>query len=396
MAGVKAAKAHVKALKKEAADAKKAAKKEARDAKKAAKSEKDTAKIESKAKKRIAKEERKAEKIARKADQEPDKKGGKKKPLLLIPVAVAVIGALAYFVIIPRFFPKEPEPPAEPEPIAAPLNYTLGETSIPALPALGGDVLVYLEETPVPLALEAKEEPPKTETLSAENSGETPEGEDAAAQPEEEAEPPEVTAVTYRYEGYGEQTALLSAYVNLMTAQDAGFSFVDGTLTRLKEEEYPMMDVGRGTVLLARNAITEADSGKALLIQLDWTPTDCKVTVDTPEGQVKNPPEPPKPAQVMPMTILEAMDKIESMSPADLGLAGSSMDDYTVYAMDGAVMIDGIPCMHLSVYDDSPSGTNEAAGQYFMSADGQHIYRLDSAANTVEELDVLPQSSGVN
>ena len=394
-AGVKAAKAEVKALKKEIANKKKAAKKEVRDKKKAAKSAKNAVKIEQKAKKRIAKEERKAEKIAQQADQEPGKKKvGKKKILILIPVAAVAIGALAYFVIIPKLFPQEEPEPAEPEPIPAPLTYQLGETQIPALPVLGDSVLVYQEDPPVPETPEPEASP---EALSA-NSGEKEaddkdgaEGEgEGEAEPEAEAEPPEITAVSYRYEGYTQQMPLLIAYTTLMTSEDVGFSFVDETLTRFKEEEYPSMDSPRGSILLARNAIAEADSGKALTIQLDWTPTNCLVTVDAAEGRVKDPPAPPQPAQVTPMTLVDAMDKMYTLNPADLGLEGTSMEDYTIYAMDGAVMIDGIPCLHLNVYDDSPVGTNEAAGQYFMSADGLHFYRLDSATNTVSELDTLP------
>lgn len=388
----KAAKAEKNAAKKEAAAEKKAAKKAANDKKKAAKAEK-------KAKNNIAKQEKKAEKIAKKADQEPGKGGGKKKLLLLIPVLVLVIGALAYFVIIPKFFGDDtPEEPPEPEPIDAPTIYQMGQTAVPALPAWGKDVLVYLEDPPVPQESETvpEEEESQKDGESEEptEDGEAaPEEDGQDAQPEEtEAEPQEITAVTYRYEGYSDHMELLSAYVTFMTASDVGFSLVDDTLVRLKEEEYPLMTTHRGSVLLARNAIDEQDAGKALTIQLEWTQDNCFVTVDTPEGRVKDPPPPPSAVNgANAMTLMEAMDFVNTLDPADLGLNGSSMEDYTIYAMDGAVMIDNIPCMHINVYDDNATtGTNVVAGQFFMSADGQHIYRLDPETNTVEELDALP------
>lgn len=395
----KAAKAEKKAAKQEAAAKKKAEKKAANAKKKAAKMEK-------KAKNRIAKQEEKAEKLAQEADQEPAKGGGKKKIMiiLLIPIVLALLAALAYFVIIPKFFSKdkEPEPEPEPEPITAPVTYQMGQTAVPALPVWDANVLVYLEDPPEPPAPEQeedgeadKEEGGKPEEKDGEEGEADKEGEEAEGEEEKKAEepaeePPAITAVRYRYEGYGDYRELLMGYAAFMTTSDAGFAFVDDTLVRLKEEEYPIMTTHRGVVTLARNAVDEADAGKAMTIQLEWTDTNCFVTVDTPEGRVKDPPPPPTANAAASMTLMEAMDFVNSLDPADLGLSGSSMEDYTIYAMDGAVMIDNIPCMHLNVYDNNATGTNVVAGQYFMSSDGQHIYLLHPDTNTVEELDVLP------
>lgn len=401
----KAAKAEKKAAKQEAAAKKKAAKKAANAKKKAAKMEK-------KAKNRIAKQEEKAEKLAQEADQEPRKGGGKKKLSLLVPIILALLAVLAYFVIIPRFFSKEkePEPEPEPEPITAPVTYQMGQTAVPALPAWGANVLVYLEDPPEPPEPEPAEDGPEApkedgeteEQESEKDDGSAPEtqqdegssGEENAEEgeeaQEEPAEPPVITAVRYRYEGYADQKELLMAYAAFMTAPDVGFSFVDESLVRLKEGQHPIMTTHRGIVTLARNAVDEADAGKAMTIQLEWTDTNCFVTVDTPEGRVTDPPPPPTANASTAMTLMEAMDFVNSLDPADLGLPGSSMEDYTIYAMDGAVMIDNIPCMHINVYDNHASGTNVVAGQYFMSADGQHIYLLHPDSNTVEELDALP------
>lgn len=375
----KAEKAEKKAIKK----AKQAEKKTERMKKQA---EAKAARAEKKSLRRIAKQEKKAEKLAKAADldpsQEEDGKGKKKsnkKVLLVIPV-VAAIAVVAYFVVLPKLFPKEPEATAEPEPIDAPTAYQLGATAIPALPAFG-EVLVYQEEQVPPSGNEVN-----PSNLSA-NTGEEADGE----ADNEASEPEEVTAVTYRYEGFIDPHALAVSYAELMLTEDSGFSFVNEELVRLKEEEFPDLEAASGKAFFARNALAEEDQGKALTVELMWTESICRITLDTPEGRVKDPPPPPSPVPsgATGMTAVEAMDFFNSIDPADLGLSGSSMDDYTVYAMDGVVLIDGIPCMSMNVYQEGRVGANEIAGQYFISSDGQHIYQLDLEANTVKELDAI-------
>jgi len=199
--------------------------------------------------------------------------------ILLIPIVLALLAALAYFVIIPKFFSKdkEPEPEPEPEPITAPVTYQMGQTAVPALPVWDANVLVYLEDPPEPPAPEQeedgeadKEEDGKPEEKDGEEGEADKEGEEAEGEEEKKAEepaeePPAITAVRYRYEGYGDYRELLMGYAAFMTTSDAGFAFVDDTLVRLKEEEYPIMTTHRGVVTLARNAVDEADAGKAMI-----------------------------------------------------------------------------------------------------------------------------------
>ena len=85
----------------------------------------------------------------------------------------------------------------------------------------------------------------------------------------------------------------------------------------------------------------------------------------------------------------EALDYLQGLNPADLGLNGDSMESYRIYATDGTVMVDGNACMRVEIYDRSgKDGTNEFAGTYLMSADGLHLYRLDEEARTVTELEM--------
>ena len=322
---------------------------------------------------------------------ETGKKSKKKLLMILLPVLVLAVGAAVFFFVIrPRLGGEKPEePPPPPEPVELPLMYKIGETEIHALP-VWGESTVYLEEEPVPVieAPPADEEP--TETVPEDAGGTDAEGEDAAGdqgtEPEEPAEPEEPTVVGYRYEGLNSPGTLADVYITLMTQEDVGFSQVDGELTRIKEPEEPSLE--RGTVRLAKNA---PEDGKAICILLEWTEELCTVTMDLVDGRVKNPPEPVSPAGPMGMSADEMIDYMESLPPSVLGLEGSSMEGYDLLMQDGSVLIDGNPCVRINAYQtDSQTGTYEIGGNYFLSLDGAHLYRLDVASNSVTELP-LPQ-----
>lgn len=312
----------------------------------------------------------------------------KKKKLLMIllPVLVLAAGAAVFFFIIrPRLGGEKPEePPPPPEPIELPLMYTLGETEVHALP-VWGESTVYLVEEPAPVidppppAEEEEAEPAEpAEGAAAAEDGEKDEGKDK----EKEEEPPEPTVVGYRYEGLSSPGTLAGVYTTLMTAEDVGFSRVDGELTRTEDEE--PLPVERGTVRLAKNAPEE---GKAMCILLEWTEELCTVTVDLVDGRVKSPPAPESPMGPMGMSVDQLMDYMGSLDPAVLGLEGTSMEDYDLLMQDGSVLINGNPCVRINVYAIDPrTGTNTIGGNYFISLDGSHVYRLDVASDTVSEL----------
>ena len=313
---------------------------------------------------------------------ETGKKSKKKKLLLiLLPVLVLAVGAAVFFFVVrPRLGGEKPEePPPPPEPVELPLMYTIGETEVHALP-VWGESTVYLEEQEVPAA----------ESVEKTDAGEEGSGEDAKAEDagdegagEELAVP---TAVTYRYEGLSSPGTLASVYTTLMTLDDIGFSQVDEELVRIKEPE--ALAVEAGSVRLAKNA---PEDGKAMSIQLEWTEEICTVTADLVDGRVKNPPEPVSPMGPMGMSADQIMDYIGTLNPSVLGLEGATMEEYDLLMQDGPVLIDGNPCVRVNAYRiDSETGTNEIGGNYFLSLDGSHLYRLDVASNSVTELD-LPQ-----
>lgn len=148
-----------------------------------------------------------------------------------------------------------------------------------------------------------------------------------------------------------------------------GFQPVDETGAPADAPDY---SAESGTVLLAKEA--ESAEGYRFQIGLDWTEKECVVTVqllENPEVVVEG------------MTVVEAIDFLRAQSPYRLGLTGSSMDAYSIYPMDGAVLVDGTPCLRLQVYTLSEENTNQLAGVYFLSADKAHLYRLDTETNNV-------------
>lgn len=304
---------------------------------------------EKKVKKRRGKNDQQeaAEELEEALEQEGKKKKKKKKKiLLLIPILVLAIGAGAFFFLRSRGLlgggapdEKAPEEEQEPEDIVeAPASYTFGGeegTALAALPVFSENVVVHAPEVPEPA-----------------------EGEDP------------ITAVTYRYEGFEDPKGMLASYAGLLTATDVGFVYVDEELT---VAEAPDFEAESGSALLAK-AGTAEDTVNT--IQLEWTAEESTVVTDTVEGRIRQ----PRPET---LSLSQAEDYVRSLAPSALGLSGESMDAYNVYPLAGSVLVDGKPCLHISVYSVNEAGTNVLAGEYFISADKSHIYRRDAASGRV-------------
>ena len=80
--------------------------------------------------------------------------------------------------------------------------------------------------------------------------------------------------------------------------------------------------------------------------------------------------------------------------PPLLGLEGSSMEDYRIYALDGMALIDGIPCIPVGVYRTAENtDTNVVEGSFFLASDQSCIYRLDTDTGTVKRWPDKPESA---
>lgn len=204
--------------------------------------------------------------------------------------------------------------------------------------------------------------------LGQENSGkmtemETPETKESGASSSSSGAGDETCLYTYEKLETGGET--VRQYVEKLTAEKDGFQIVDedGAVT-----DPPNYADETGGVSLAKAA---SEDGKLLRMDISWTAQDCRITLTRPEGSVSGA------AEAEPITYVEAVDFIKSLSPATLGLEAGSMRDYSVYPMDGAVLVDGILCLKLQAYP--PHGENQAnaiAGTYLLSGDKAHLYRL--------------------
>lgn len=218
------------------------------------------------------------------------------------------------------------------------------------------------------------------------------------------------TVVTYSYTGLSSPGSTVNTYVTLMTDEVNGFSIVDSDFVMSDE---PLYDE-KGKVLLAKNAEiqpepetvanTAADSedgeassdedgegeagavkaaapaNRLLVLDISWDENGCEIVTREAEGVISPPPEP--------MTMHEAQRYLEGLPPEKLGLEGSSMDEYDVFAFDGTIVVDGRACVRMNVYSiDNLEQSNEFMGCYLMSLDGRHLYRLDTSTNEIYELD---------
>lgn len=180
------------------------------------------------------------------------------------------------------------------------------------------------------------------------------------------AESADVQSV-YHYDSLASGGKAAEEYVTLLTGQDTGFQVVDEN-NRLADA--PDFTTEEGSVLLAKSAATE---GKLLLVQLSWKAENCDVTVTCPDGKIA-------PKQVDAMTLPDAIQFLENLKPASLGLEGDSMSAYRVYAMDGQVLVNGVPCVRMQVYrNHPPEGSNAIAGSYLLTGDKQHLYRQEDS-----------------
>ena len=184
----------------------------------------------------------------------------------------------------------------------------------------------------------------------------------------------------------------MAAYAALMSQEDVGFSAIDEEMIRIDLPDFNGKEATEDapaeppvtTVTLARNGDVENEIVHSLL--LDWDEDSCTVTVDTPSGRVRDPAPPATAPQAPGLSV----DGFKQLPPSVLGLEGDSMENYNVFIQDGMIIVHGNPCIRISVYSVSNTGSNEIAGSYFLSADGQHVYRYDTESNSVEELEVEP------
>ena len=307
-----------------------------------------------------------------------------KKKLIIIAAAVLLV-AVAALVACKLLGGKgeegeKEEDVIEPEVIEAPMLYELGDLKLPALPVLNSDIIVTKEEVSglvpaeeeQPVVLETAD-PEKPDEGSDEKSDEEPKD-----KPEEEpAEPVIPVANAFHYEGLQSAATVASAYTTLLTDPAVGFYPVDSTLQPAKLPEF---DTDAGSVQLVMKA---EEDGFFYSFRVEWSEDVVTLIPEKVEGSL---PDPPQPVE---MTLSDATSYMRYRIPSLLGVSADDVKNYRLYVEDGKVLINGTPCLRFKICRENPQiGGNENSGDYYLSSDRRHIYRLNVETNEVEEVDL--------
>ena len=226
---------------------------------------------------------------------------------------------------------------------------------LPAAYELSGTSLKSLTE--VVGADEAKAELSEMET--ADQSGESDNAADSGI-------------CTYDYDKLSSGSTAASAYASYLTNTEMEFVCVDEN--GKKTTVAPDYTDETGEASFARK---DKESNEVLTVHISWSDTECKIVLtsaQTSDGE-----------ENVEMTNNDAVSYLKSLSPADLGLTGTSMNEYTIYPMDSIVQVDGMPCLKLRVYQDHPpENSNRLIGTYLFAGDQKHLYKLEVGNEVVE------------
>lgn len=283
-------------------------------------------------------------------------KGGKKK-LLLIPIVlllVAAIGAAVVLFVLPRFGINL-------------LGGGSGDSSLEEpLPKKGLEAYTLGEDTTISLDTLLEEGEGK---LIALRSPEKPKGDESSNVD---------TRYTYIYE-LTNPAEVMNRYLDAVLGGEQGFSLVSEDYVIL-DEQRPELQDAEGVLILARPSVVE---GHIFQLAIGWSQASANLAVraSAPEGAITKPEPEPEPE---PTSVSEQMEQLRGMTPAELGLAGASMDNYTIFPVDGFVTVNGQECRRFNLYPQGDTGS--IAGTYFLSTDKQHVYVLDPNTNTVSTI----------
>lgn len=303
-----------------------------------------------------------------------------KKKIIIIAAAVLLVAAAA-LVAFKLLGGKgeegeKKEEIIEPEVIEAPMLYELGDLKLPALPVLNADIVVTREEVPGMVPAE-EEQPVVLETADQEKPDKKSDEEPEEKPEEEPAESAPPVANAFHYEGLRGAATVASAYTTLLTDSAVGFYPVDG---KLQPAKLPEFDTDAGSVQLVMKA---EEDGFFYSFRVEWSEDGVTLIPEKVEGSL---PEPPQPVE---MTLSDATSYMRYRIPSLLGVSADDVQNYRIYVEDGKVIINGTPCLRFKICRENPqTGGNENSGDYYLSSDQRHIYRLNVETNEVEEVDL--------
>lgn len=298
-------------------------------------------------------------------------KKGKKKLILILISLIVIIAAvvIVVFVILPgRNSTDEPD----------------AEVSVaPAPPSLPPDFQVG-DETVVGMTLGSDESEAKAE----------------------------VTRVVYTYTDLADAGKAAETYVDQLSSANPKFYVVDEEYVRTDRPDFSTRE---GTVQMARNIEVKTEASPppvesqedgenqdaqpspsptqppaeqpsmVLSVKIEWSEGQCVVTADEAEGKVTSPSRGPNGSGGGgSMGQQAAKDYLKSLTPAQLGLSGQSMDEYEIMTIDGTVFVNELPCHRLNIYDKN----NVIMGIFLITLDGQHLYRLNPETDQVTSVEM--------
>ena len=304
---------------------------------------------------------------------------GKKKLIIIAAVVllVAVAALIAFKLLGGKGEEGEKEEEIiEPEVIEAPMLYELGDLKLPALPVLNSDIIVTKEEVSGLVPAE-EEQPVVLETADPEKPDEGSDEKSAEESEEKPAESAPPVANAFHYEGLQSAATVASAYTTLLTDPAVGFYPVDSTLQPAKLPEF---DTDAGSVQMVMKA---EEDGFFYSFRVEWSEDVVTLIPEKVEGSL---PETPQPVE---KTLSEATSYMRYRIPSLLGVRADDVKNYRLYVEDGKVLINGTPCLRFKICRENPqTGGNENSGDYYLSSDRRHIYRLNVETNEVEEVDL--------
>lgn len=169
---------------------------------------------------------------------------------------------------------------------------------------------------------------------------------------------------SYSYDKLTSGGAAAKAYADYLTGSDVGFK---------ADSESGTVDETSET---GETALTKTGDAGGVKVQITWTATGCQITLTVVSVEE---------TAVDPMTNDDAVAYLKSLSPAALGLPGSSMSSYAIYPMDSIAEVDDVPCVKLQVYEEhQPENSNRLVGTYLLTADQKHLYKLEGRGSVSE------------
>ena len=188
--------------------------------------------------------------------------------------------------------------------------------------------------------------------------------------------------IAYHYDEMEDPLSLVRTYSDSLI-NDEGFIVTDQDNRELLEP--PALEEGDPTLVLERPSQTE---GYIFQVAMGWSENGCSVQVARLEGEIQMamPAGAGDVEEIEPTVLTDQLAYLYSLPPSRFGLEGESMEEYTIYPVEGLAVIDGVTCRRFNIYLRRPENTNGILGTYFLSPDRQSLYRLNPESDSVDPI----------